>query len=409
MICTYRNDSSPITTVLTPFPEFYEGFNLAGDDILKRIIERIVIPTIRKSADEAGCRNSANTMNFLFGDDTGEHSAEDKEYRKLFASQVAIPIAMYALKHAKEETNTTSKKYREIMHELANVLFASEDVLVYVDQYVQRIGGDSFNFKEIEFIFDMDEINNIITQVVQPMLFKLSGIIAQFDCDYLLLAGRPSTLPIVKDIINRYMPVTPDRVIPLGNYRIGRWYPFAKSSGMIDDPKTTVAVGAAIGLMAGSLGRLEGFRLNTLFLKNNIKSTARYIGGLDTINKTVNDIWFIGDPDEETIEFNGPMFIGMKQMNTKNWLSTPMYKIIFKDNETAQALTNRLPLRVELERDDRNQEVIWGGKGRLHKPRAITDKNDNPVSNESLVIKPQTLVNEDGYWIDTGSFHLSLF
>ena len=205
------------------------------------------------------------------------------------------------------------------------------------------------------------------------------------------------------------MPITPDKVIPLGNYRIGKWYPFAKGDGLIDDPKTTVAVGAAIGLMAGSLGRLEGFRLNTLFLKNNIRSTARYIGDYDTINKRVKTIWFEKDHVQETIEFHGPMFIGMKQMNISDWPATPMYKIIFKDDETAQALSNRLPLYVEIERDERNPEVIWGGKGRLYHPRTITDRDGKIVANDSLIIRPQTLVSEDGYWIDTGIFHLSLF
>ena len=406
MICTYRNETATSTTVVTPFPEFYEGFNLAGDDILKRIIERIIIPTIRKKADETGCNDSASAMSFLFGSNIGEHTAEDKEYKKLFASQVALPIAMYALDIAKNETNTTVKKYKEIILELKNVDIAKPDVIGCVNNHINNCGASDFRFDDIEFVFNLDEINSVIIQTVQQMLSKLSGIMAQFDCDYVLLAGRPSTLPIIKDIINRYMPVTPDKVIPLGNYRIGKWYPFAKVNGMIDDPKTTVVVGAAIGLMAGSLGRLDGFRINTLFLKNNVKSTARYIGALDEKNKVLTDTWFNKEEIQEVI-FDGPMFIGMKQMNVDNWFSTPMYKIIYKDNATSKKLANLLPLKVILERDGQNPEVIWGGRGRLGKPSEITDKNGDFVSNDSLVIKPQTLVKEDGHWIDSGCFHLS--
>jgi len=408
MICTYRDESSSATTVLTPFPEFYEGFNIAGDDILKRVVERVIIPTIRKKADELNCRDSASAINFLFGDDMGEHTAKDKEYRKLFASQFALPIAMYALNHAKEKRITTSKKYKEILDELGNIGYIKSDIVDHINNYLDDCGTDKFNLFDIHFVFNIDEINSVISQVVQPMISKLSGIIGQFDCDYLLLAGRPSSLPIIQDIINRYIPVTPDKVIPLGNYRIGKWYPFAKGSGMISDPKTTIAVGAAIGLMAGSLGRLEGFRLNTLFLKNNVQSTARYVGGLDIQNKTITDIWFEKD-DEHEITFDGPMFIGMKQMKIDSWLSTPMYKITYKDNLTAKSIVNKLPLKVTLERSENNPEVIWGGRGKLTNPKQIIDKNGDIVSSDSLVIKPQTLINDDGHWIDTGIFHLSMF
>lgn len=408
MICTYRDKSSTTTSVLTPFPEFYEGFNLAGDDILKRIIERIIIPTIRKKSDELGCQDSANAMNFLFGENIGQHTEQDKENRKLFAHQVALPLAMYALNHAKNEKSTVSKTYEEVMFELGNIQLASGSIIAHVDNYMKNLGLDEFEFRNIKFVFDLNEINSVIVQIVQPMLAKLSGIISQFECDYLLLAGRPTTLPIIRNIINRYLPVTPDKVIPLGNYRIGKWYPFAKGNGLIDDPKTTVSVGAAIGLMAGSLGRLEGFRLNTLFLKNNVKSTANYIGAYDTQNKKILNAWFDGK-DEEEILFDGPMFIGMRQMDVDDWISTPMYKIIYKDNSVARALINKLPLTVLLERDDRNPEVVWGGRGRLYKAKEILDKEGNKISSDSLIIKPQTLLNEDGYWLDTGSFHLSMF
>ena len=408
MICTYRNESSATTSVITPFPEFYEGFNLAGDDILKRIIERVIVPTIRKKADELDCRDSASVINFLFGENVGEHSEKNKEYRKLFAHQVLLPLAMYALNHSKEERQTIAKTYEEVMFELGNVQFASKTIVSYVDDYMHKVGVEKFEFKKIQFIFDLNEINSVVTQVVQPMLFKLSGIISQFECDYLLLAGRPTTLPVIRNIINSYLPISPDKVIPLGNYRIGQWYPFAKGNGLITDPKTTVVVGAAIGLMAGSLGRLEGFRLNTTFLKNNVKSTAKYIGAYDTKNKTVLDTWF-AEQDEEEILFDGPMFIGMKQMDIDNWISTPMYKIMYKDNGIAQALINKLPLKVLLERNESNPEVIWGGRGRLYKAKEISDKDGNKLANDSLIIKPQTLINEDGYWIDTGSFHLSMF
>ncbi len=41
MICSYINESQGNVSVLVPYPEFYEGFNIAGDDILQPYLERL--------------------------------------------------------------------------------------------------------------------------------------------------------------------------------------------------------------------------------------------------------------------------------------------------------------------------------------------------------------------------------
>ena len=104
------------------------------------------------------------------------------------------------------------------------------------------------------------------------MLSELSSVVSQYHCDTLLLAGRPSKLDVVYDLIMSSVPIAPDGVIRLGGYRIGNWYPFTDRLATIRDPKTTVAVGGVIALL-GHLDRLPSFRLDTAELQ---KSTAQF-------------------------------------------------------------------------------------------------------------------------------------
>ena len=46
------------------------------------------------------------------------------------------------------------------------------------------------------------------------------------------------------------LPLPPERVISLHEYRVGAWYPFRDARLRVEDPKTTVAVGAMIAALA---------------------------------------------------------------------------------------------------------------------------------------------------------------
>ena len=79
---------------------------------------------------------------------------------------------------------------------------------------------------------------NKAAKVLEGVLEELSSVIGQYQCDTLLLTGRPSKLDVVHDLLMNNVPISPDGVIRLGGYRIGNWYPFTDRLAMIRDPKT---------------------------------------------------------------------------------------------------------------------------------------------------------------------------
>ena len=118
------------------------------------------------------------------------------------------------------------------------------------------------------------------------VLSLLAEAIHALDCDIVLVTGRPSRLPTIGDMLVELMPVTPDRLIAMHRYRVGTWYPFrAKDNLGIDDPKSTVVVGAMLCILAE--GQIENFSLDTKRLV--LKSTARYVGQMERNGQIQDD------------------------------------------------------------------------------------------------------------------------
>lgn len=400
MICNYEADPKSDIPVLTPNPLFCEGFNLAGDDILRRIIERIVLPVIAESAKKLGCKNTVKIMRFLFGPDLGITNAEDRLMRRQFSNQVAVPIGLGIIQHAAEERTSELRDFESFFIEYPR---PNQYLLDYINTTFNQQGGVSgFDITKLEWTLNNEGINVVVSDVMEKMIGDLCTVIAQFNCDYLLLAGRPTVIPEIRRLFLKYLPVAPDRVVPLGNYRIGTWYPFADATGRICDPKTSVAVGATIALMGGKLNRLEGFRLDTTLLRERVFSTADYIGKFDPQQSKITNIYFSPKTNDYTVQFDGPMLIGMKQMENESWTASPLYKLTYANYDAAERLASRLPLMVDIERDFENKE-------RIKKIRNIIDKNGQKVSPMDLKLSLQTLSDEYGYWMDTGSFNLPIF
>ena len=399
MIASYQANPDANISVLTPSPMFWEGFNLAGDDILKRVIERIVLPTIKIYADKCGSRNSINVMNFLFGPYLGKTTARDKLMKKQFAMQIAVPIGTDVLQHTSEERPTEKRSFESFF---VNYPHPNAQLVEYINSVFREDGAEGFDIEKVVWTLDGEGTDKVVKDVVEKMIGDLCGIVSQYECDYVLLSGRPSQLPVVRDLFLKYLPVTPDRVVQLGHYRIGTWYPFAEGTGVIKDPKTCVAVGATVALMAGKLRRLDDFTIDTSLLKRNFCSTADYIGEYDVNKARLKEVFLDPDTDSKNIKFFGHMMLGMRQMPTDDWISAPMFKLVYASQQAAQTLKDREPLTFDLERNPRNKEAM--------KPlRNVMDREGKKVAAENLKLTLQSLADEHGYWMDSGIFLIQLF
>jgi hypothetical protein len=401
MICAYQNDPDSQVASLVPQPLFWDGFNFAGDDIIKRIIERLVIPPIGKYAKLKDGKEVHKTLKLLLGTETVNTTAKDIGFRKQFSNQIAIPIAYYFMTHATQNLQTSNVSWSEIFSDIS----PNAELIDFINnEFRLKAQTKDFDIRETKWDVDTNAINLVVQDILEKMIGELSTIISQYQCDFLLLAGRPTTLPIVEEMFLRYLPVWPGRIVKLGNYRIGEWYPFHDGLGRIKDPKTCVVVGATISLMS-KLGRLDGFRIDPQYLKSRIVSTANYIGKYDKDTATIDSDFTYLTPQKSTciIKFEGPTQIGFKQMKGSDWTASPLYRLCFASAESAANLSHKLPLMIEINRDfDVNKE-------KLEYEANIVDNNNQPVSSKEIAMVLQSLVDESGYWMDTGKFDLPIF
>ena len=403
IITTYQLEGG---TAVKPTQEFREGFNIAGDDVLCGIIERNVLPALLDAIRQSGAANVEELLARLLGANRGDQAERDRTLRRQFANQVALPLAL-ALLHRYENADLSTGN-EAVTLRLAEIYPTGsgphEQVVAFLEEAVRAAGGQGFKLAEVAFSTTMLALDTTVRRILGQVLSDLCEVVHLYDCDYLLISGRPCRLPAVRAAILARLPAPPDRIVSLHTYRVGDWYPFRSVSGRLTDPKTTAAVGAMV--CALSEGQLYKFNLRSREL--GMKSTARFIGVLEQTGRLKKDNVLFANLEledrktrlpEATFDFYAPVFLGFRQLGVERWPATPLYRVTFAHPQDAR--TKALPLKVTLERaTDENVDLDF-------KVIAVADADGNQQPGGVVLLKLQTLKDEYGYWLDTGIFSIS--
>ena len=393
-------------TVL-PRQLFREGFRLAGDDIVKQVIEDEVLPCLGKALSAAGISNPSHFLAERFSGDREGMSQQDRTRRALFVNQVLRPAAIALLGQC-EATARQPDPEQNIALRLVET-FASERpplraVLDYVEEAARRAGAPAFALDQVVIETTHGKLAATIRGVVGPILTDLCDVIRSYNCDVLLFSGRPSRLTCLWEWIVGQAPVPPGRVVSMGSYEVGNWYPFHSSSFRIDDPKTTAAVGAMLCHVCE--GQVEGLLVRSSEIR--MRSTARYIGIMEKNDQLRNERLIFSNIDldkrtkdrSRTVAVTPPAFIGFRQLPIERWKTTPLYFLDFKDSKAVASLA--MPLQVTIERKANSEGDDQDSGEEFEEPQA-RDANNNDAA---VVLTLQTLRverdQEAGYWLDSG-------
>lgn len=424
MICKYDYKSDDIIEV-TPEPLYWESFKLAGDDLLKDLIQQCIIEGKADSQDfedgyigviehrlrKDGVPNVGGKLNGFFGKDSNRIGYKGQIMRTHFINQIALPVIFEYLKHA-NDAEECSLSYGDIFKQ-------QPPSIELLDYFYQHFG---FRFETLTWKISPRVISEIIEAKFSPLLRQISILISEFSADLIVLSGRPFSLKSMDRLFGRFAHLTPNRVFNLNDYWIGRWYPFADDNGYVEDSKTVVTVGGLIALMGGSLFKLGDFRINTKYLKERISSTADYVGPIkdDLIKKSI----LTPKNGEGTVTVPTlPFTLGFKSVDAEDCPARNMYAISTNEDRIAevserkagadqevkenegdrlmQSIRARMPFTVRLSREyQEDKENI--------KIEEIIDAEGDDIAKNYLVLKPQTLEDARGYWLDTGEFKLNV-
>lgn len=436
MITTYRGE---MNRVLHPEQTFREGFRVAGDDLVHRVIGALILPLLQDSIEAAGGAYVAERMRELFGGDIGGQEQQRVQQRRQFSVRVLAPLAEAALAHCE-----TSEEFARFDLRVADVLGLApstgaadepaavpdaapaaaslggrpgQGTLDYIEKAARELGARDWRMADVVLSIGREDVDAISREVFQKVLGNMCEVIDHLGTDVVLLTGRPSRLAAVRAIVEELLVVPPHRLVSMHRYRAGRWYPFRDPvTQRIGDPKSTVAVGGM--LIALSEGRIPNFKVTTAAFQ--MRSTARFLGEMDTNGQIVAERVLFSDIDLDrkksggeqtaTVSMFAPVHIGSRQLPLERWTTTPLFRLDFAN---ARAQARPTPIRVELTRadyeddDDRpNAEAVLRREA-LREAFAITDVEDGEgyaMKPSDLVLKLHTLGFDDDYWIDTGVF-----
>ena len=389
---------------IRPSAVFREGFNVAGDDILRRVVHDHVLLVVQNAIAAAGVPGASDLIEEVFGGDSAGKVISDSVERQQLVMEVLVKIGLailgaYENSQVEEITQPVDLGFEDVF---GVDLPPPERVLLNFNNKVIARGGVEFDLRKLRFPINRQGIRRTISNTLGNAVPALCEVIRSYDCDVLLLSGRPSRLPAIRELVMSHRPVTPDRIIPLHHYRVGDWYPFRDNNLRIDDPKTTAVVGAMIGAVAS--GRLAGFGL--LINEYRHVSTARFIGKIDAEQQIKNQDVYFADVDLEDVEqglpdttapFANKIVIGFRQLLIERWPASQLYVLDYRDDRTAQRLRAGDPLRVKFSIVSKRDESTET----LRIDEIVTEGGDS-VANAQLILRLQTLQDQNGYWFDTG-------
>ncbi|MFM9947416.1 MAG: virulence factor SrfB [Saprospiraceae bacterium] len=425
MICAYKYEEAG-TAVLTPVPLYWESFSHAGDDLLKEIIRQVILEGKIDKEEFRGCsgvienavrdrkiKDVESRLNNFFGPDTSSMDYTVRQMRKKFNTQISIPIAEQYLEHAGLEKEDRVVDFKELfpLHK------PNAELLNFFEERFE------FRFEDIKWKLSAGKVNEIIETVFEPMIKHISTLLHVKGCDFVLLAGRPASLEKINQLFLKFYPVSPDRIICLNDYRVGRWYPFQDGNGYLTDKKSIVAVGAAVAMMGGKLDQLQGFRLNMETIKEKLISTAEYFGIYDGNTSRVDKIFIEPEVNKSQIQVAGlPIMIGFKRLPAASYPGRIIYSLDFDDDKILERklnqlggmdselihreieeyktnLKNRMPFKIRLLREYRQDREILIIE-------SIEDKDRESLPKSILQLKLKTMDEHNGHWKDTGAFYL---
>ncbi|MAY87358.1 MAG: virulence factor SrfB [Pseudooceanicola sp.] len=419
MVVTYTGEDN---RVLHPVQNFREGFRVAGDELLQRVIATIVLPAIQHQIEAAGGRFVAEKMRELFTGDSGGMDQRAVQSRRQFALRVLMPIAVAVLGESE-----TAAPFAPLSLALSKVLpelappEGEEDpgaLAAFIEDAAAERGAEGFRLGDMVLHFNREDVDAAAREVFQQAIGNMAEVMDHLGVDVVLLTGRPSRLPAVRSILEEMLVVPPHRLISMHSYKTGPWYPFRdRMTQRIGDPKSTVAVGGMLIALAES--RIPNFKVDTRAFQ--MQSTARYIGVMEGSGQITDARVLFSDVDLDarrsagdatpSVTLTSPMYLGARQLPLERWTTTPLYRLDFATASAAQ----RAPLTVQFERTEFDGDPDNDAPEQVLRREAmreaiaidlVEDAEGTEMKKTEVGLRLHTLGFEDEYWIDTGLFRL---
>lgn len=248
-IVEYRN-TAPGSQVALRYKVLFRDCNsFAGDSVMLRIIQRVLLPSILEAK---GIYDEEDDIAYTFDKvlsrqrDCQSDRAKWQRITKMFF----LPVVRQWLT---DTANCPSGVYMSpdgqsfrTVQMLIDECGVDESAIVELNEYLAD-GGLDANFIDPDdrLMYKPDLINECIQECLEYGIAPLGKFISAYDVDLVTLSGKISEMPKVAEMLRDMLPICSQRIIRMKEYMAGDWYPMS-GTGRIKDAKTVTAVGAAL-------------------------------------------------------------------------------------------------------------------------------------------------------------------
>ncbi|MDO4582760.1 MAG: virulence factor SrfB [Planctomycetia bacterium] len=368
-----------------------DGIALAGDQLAKRLLERIIVPAF----GDAIAMEEEDVL-LLFGPEV-PRNREFRNQRVMWMNRLLIPLTQHYLSLATE--GITTEPINHMDPELIDPA-----VLESLQQAFDKLRGPGYyNLQQdMELYVHQAEFEGVVHEVFDELLFDFCKRCMEYEVDVVLLAGQPSKLSYIQKLVRMYLPLSPSRIVPMFHHYAGNWYPYQDEKGMspgvIIDPKSPVVVGAAIGFMAAH-GMLPQFKFE---MTGKSEENTYYWGVMSDSTSGIRKERILFSPAEEgsreeITEFTTSsqrVIIGRKMSDVETAQATPIY--VIKMDVGDRIGRTQVSIKIKRHKAIENQE-----EGLEVESVSGIVAGQDAVLGENVFFTWRTLADER-YYLDTG-------
>ena len=368
-----------------------DGISIAGDQLVKRLLEKIIVPAF---AEHIGLEEE--DVQLLFGPEVPKNRGWTAQ-RVNWMNRLFVPLAEAYLQAAVDDVQDVA-----ITHTDPELVEPS--VVESLEQACNRLRGPGYyNLRqELALMFDPVRFTEVVHEVFAGLLFDFCSRIVEHEADVILLAGQPTKLAPIQDLVRQYVALPASRIIPMFNHYAGNWYPYQDTKGhapgVIVDPKSAVVVGAAIEFMARN-GMLPQFKFS---MHTRDEENTYFWGVMTEATSTIRPERVLfrpveGQSRDEWTEFTTitqRIVIGRKMQEDETAQATPIYVLKMNAGARLGGIEVTVRLRRHAATAEREEHLeIESISG--------TVAGEPAVLGDNVEFKWRTLADER-YYLDTG-------
>jgi hypothetical protein len=364
-----------------------DGISVAGDQLVKRLLERVVAPAFVSAVGLDG-----TTAKLLFGPQV-PRNLEFRTERIGWMNRLFVPLAQRYL------DNAVTDDPAPISHTDPDVV--SDDALGSLEKVLTRLTGETGYYalrEPMSLVYDRAVLESIVHEVFHTLLFDYCGRIVRGGGDIVLLAGQPTKLEAVQQLVRLYLPLHPSRIIPMYKHYAGNWYPYqderGRDPGVIADPKSAVVVGAAIHFLA-QYGMLRPVRFS---IRDPVRQQAYFWGVVNDASGRFAHLLFEPSNRAPAVEFQvhvRHVLIGRRLGDRDGGQASPVYALKVDPGDRLGKIDVKVKLRRVPPSAGRPEES-------LELESAVGSVAGlEAVPGENVRLSYQTL-SDERYYLDTG-------